>query len=262
VREARKVALITGGADGLGAGAGRRLFKDGWVIVLFDRNPSVLETANEISSSPDRNGGLVIGRIGDVTSEKDLSQIFETIEDDFGRLDLVVANAGIAGVIEDLAVTSTEAFQQMISVNLFGVFITCQMASRKMIEAKSGCIITTSSIFGVEPVRGASVYCASKSAVIALGKSLALELAPYGIRVNSIAPGYMRTEMQWQMIRDRAHASGLSFDEERLKIVEHLPLGRHGEPDDFAGAVAFLASDDAAYITGNTLGITGGVVLW
>ncbi len=267
MKESRKVALITGGADGLGAGAARRLFKDGWVVILFDQNPLVIETAKTLGDFPkspslNQEDGLALSHVGDVTNELDLKKVFDFIETNYGRIDLVVANAGIAGVVEDLAITSNISFDQIISVNLFGVFLTCKFASEKMIAAKSGCIITTSSIFGVEPAKGASVYSASKAAVIALCKSLALELAPYGIRVNSIAPGYMRSEMQWQMIRDRSAKSGLSFDEERLKIVELLPLGRHGEPDDFAGAVAFLASDDASYITGHTLGVTGGIVRW
>ena len=106
----------------------------------------------------------------------------------------------------------------------------------------------------------AAVYSATKAGVIALTHSLSLELAPYGVRANSIAPGYMATEMQWEGLRARAAHAGITFEEEVARVREFVPLGRHGTGDEIGAAVAFLASDDAAYITGATLGVTGGVV--
>lgn len=259
---AQKVAFITGGADGLGEGAARRLFQDGWAVHLFDINPKVHETINEIKLGQNPNGGVISGQIGDVTSESDLLSAHNFIEAEYGRLDLSVANAGIAGEIDDLVNVELAEFRRVIEINLIGVYLTCKFAAKKMQAQKSGSIVITSSIFGVEPVKGATAYCASKSAVIALSKSLCLELAPFGVRVNNIAPGYMRTEMQWQAIRDKAQISGRSFDEERLAVVGFLPIPRHGEPSDFGAAVAFLASSDSSYITGHTLGVTGGIVRW
>ena len=258
----RKVAFITGGADGLGAGAARRLFQDGWAVHLFDRNPLVLETVREINLEDSAKGGVVTGQVGDVVSETDLESAHEFIKEKHGRLDLSLANAGIAGEIYDLVDIEIQEFRRIIDINLTGVYLTCKFAAKIMREQRSGSILITSSIFGVEPVKGAAAYCASKAAVIALSKSLCLELAPFGVRVNNIAPGYMRTEMQWQAIKDKATLSGRTFDEERLAIVSSLPIARHGEPSDFGAAVAFLTSDDASYITGNTLGLTGGVVRW
>lgn len=258
----RKVAFITGGADGLGAGAARRLYTDGWTVHLFDKNPLVLETVKKINGESNPNNGLVTGQIGDVLSESDLESAHDFIEANYGKLDLSVANAGIAGEIDDLVDVELQEFRRVIDVNLIGVYLTCKYAAKIMRRQKSGSIVMTSSIFGVEPVKGATAYCASKAAVIALSKSLCLELAPFGVRVNNIAPGYMRTEMQWQAIRDKAVISGRSFDDERKGVTANLPIARHGEPSEYGAAVAFLASEDASYITGNTLGVTGGIVRW
>lgn len=257
----RSVALITGAAGGLGAGAAERLVSDGWAVLLFDRNPDVAKTARRLEDVS-ASGGTAWSHVGDVATAADLEAAVDRLRSEFGGIDLAVANAGIAREGVDLCDVSDDDFMHVMTVDLFGVYLTCRVAGRPMREQRSGCIITTSSIFGVEPVRGAAAYCASKAGVIALTKTLALEMAPYGVRVNSIAPGYMRTEMQWAAIRQKAEASGASFQDERQKVVDGLPLARHGEPDDFAGAVAFLASDDASYITGHNLGVTGGVVRW
>lgn len=259
---AKKVAFITGGADGLGAGAARRLYTDGWTVHLFDKNPLVLKTVKDINGEANPKGGLVTGQVGDVMNESDLQGAHDFIESTYGRLDLSVANAGIAGEIDDLVNVDLQEFRRVIDINLIGVYLTCKHAARIMMKQKSGSIVMTSSIFGVEPVKGATAYCASKAAVIALSKSLCLELAPFGVRVNNIAPGYMRTEMQWQAIRDKAVVSGRTFEDERKAVAASLPIPRHGEPSEFGAAVAFLASEDASYITGNTLGVTGGMVRW
>jgi NAD(P)-dependent dehydrogenase (short-subunit alcohol dehydrogenase family) len=258
----RRVALVTGAADGLGAGAATRLVRDGWVVLLFDRDSRVTQTAERIRAEHGAPFDTVLPRVGDVTSEEDVTAAVSVLESQFDRLDLAVANAGVTGEGIELCDVTLADFDRVIGVNLLGVYLTCRAAGRKMREARSGCIITTSSIFGVEPVPGAAAYCASKAAVIALTKTMSLEMAPYGVRVNSIAPGYMHTEMQWQAIRNKAEVSGRSFEDERQEIVDFVPMGRHGEPADFGGAVAFLASEDAAYITGHTLGVTGGVVNW
>lgn len=257
-----KVALITGAADGLGSGAADRLVRDGWAVLLFDRNPQVVETADRLRADHAAESDRVMGRVGDVTSREDLEDAVSQLRVLHGGLHLAVANAGVSGEGTDVCDVTAEDFLSVTQVNLFGVYLTCHVAGRLMREQGFGSLITTSSIFGVEPVAGAAAYCASKAGVIALTKTMALELAPYGVRVNSIAPGYMRTEMQWAAIRQKAEISGRTFDEERQKVVGMLPIGRHGEPDDFGAAVAFLASDDASYITGHTLGVTGGVVNW
>lgn len=258
----KKVALVTGAADGLGAGAANRLVRDGWAVLLFDRNPEVIETADQLRDTHAAARETVVGHVGDVTSTEDLNKAVEQLQSLYGRVDLAVANAGVASEGVDVCDMGAEEFLRVTHINLFGAYLTCHVAGKVMRSQGNGCLITTSSIFGVEPVAGAAGYCASKAGVIALTKTMALEMAPYGVRVNSIAPGYMRTAMQWGAIRHKAEVSGRSFDEERQKVVSLLPLGRHGEPDEFGAAVVFLASDDASYITGHTLGVTGGVVSW
>jgi NAD(P)-dependent dehydrogenase (short-subunit alcohol dehydrogenase family) len=258
----RKVALVTGAADGLGAGAADRLLRDGWAVLLFDLNPAVSKTADMLREKHDVPRELVMAEVGDVTSVEQVTAAVIDLTARHGRIDLTVANAGVAGEGVPIYDMTPDDFLRVTQVNLFGVYLTCHVAAARMKEQGSGSLITTSSIFGVEPVAGAAAYCASKAGVIALTKTMALDLAPYGVRVNSIAPGYMRTEMQWEAIRQKAELSGRSFNDERLEVVGMLPLARHGEPSDFGAAVAFLASDDASYITGHTLGVTGGVVNW
>ena len=149
---------------------------------------------------------------------------------------------------------------KIVDVNYRGVFLTCKYAGRVMREQGSGNIITVSSIFGQEPYPRVAAYSGSKAGVIALTLAFALEMAPHNVRVNTIAPGYMATEMQWEGLRQRADHAGISFEEERQRVWDLVPLGRHGTPEDMGALVAFLASDDAAYITGVTLGLAGGVV--
>jgi NAD(P)-dependent dehydrogenase (short-subunit alcohol dehydrogenase family) len=219
-----------------------------------------MDTARKITADLGLPEGRVVPAVVDVSVEADVQKAVELAVERFGGLNLVVANAGVGGVEIDLLDLEPVDFDRIVAVNLRGVYLTCRFAGRVLREARSGCIVMTSSIFGQEPFPRAAAYSATKAGVIALCQSLALELAPYGVRVNNIAPGYMATEMQWAGLRARAAHAGITFEEERLRVVNMVPLGRHGTPDDFGAAVAFLASDDAAYITGASLGVTGGVV--
>ena len=145
-------------------------------------------------------------------------------------------------------------------MNYRGVFLTCKYAGAVMRRQGSGCIITVSSIFGQEPYPRVAAYSGTKAGVIALSQAFAVEMAPHSVRVNSIAPGYMATEMQWEGLRQRAAHAGITFEEERQRVWDLVPLGRHGSPKDMGALVAFLASDEAAYITGATFTLAGGVV--
>ena len=253
-------AFITGAARGLGAGIARRLVQDGWSVLMTDRDPSVYETAAKIAAEP----GILSDRV--VAAEQDVSSIEQTkaavdlAAERFGGIDLTVANAGIGGVEIDLVDLKVEDFEDIVNVNLRGVFLTCKFAGRVMREAGRGSIITVSSIFGQEPYPRVAAYSGTKAAVIAMTLAFAVEMAPYNIRVNTIAPGYMATEMQWSGLRQRAEHAGITFEEERQRVWDLVPLGRHGTAEEMGALVAFLASDEAAYITGATLGIAGGVV--
>jgi NAD(P)-dependent dehydrogenase (short-subunit alcohol dehydrogenase family) len=253
-------AIVTGAAGGIGEGIARRLATDGWSVLLFDRKDSVVSAAEAIRAETGLPEERLVAIVGDVSVENEIDAAVARAVSAFGRLDLAVANAGVGGELKDIVDVAPDAFDAVVAVNLRGAYLTCRAAGCRMREAGSGSIVTISSVFGQEPFPGTGPYSATKAGVIALTQTLALELAPHGVRVNSVAPGYIRSDMQWDGIRVWAEQAGTTFEEARLAIVDRVPLHRHGEPADIAGAVAFLASDDAAYVTGHTLGVTGGVV--
>lgn len=259
-RTKQKSALVTGAARGLGEGIVRRLAQDGWSIMMTDISPAVHETAAKIIGDT----GIAAERIGaevhDVSSAERTTELVAAAVDRFGGLDLAVANAGAGGVEVDLVDLNVEDFEHILNVNYRGVFLTCKYAGQVMREQGSGNIITVSSIFGQEPYPRVATYSGAKAGVIALTLAFALEMAPHNVRVNTIAPGYMATEMQWEGLRQRAEHAGITFEEERQRVWDLVPLGRHGTAEEMGALVAFLASDDAAYITGVTIGLAGGVV--
>jgi NAD(P)-dependent dehydrogenase (short-subunit alcohol dehydrogenase family) len=259
----RPAAFVSGAASPIGIGAAtvKRLARDGWSVVAFDIDPRLEATCAALREELGLADDQLLSFVGDVTSEDDVEQAVGSVVLRFGRLDLVVANAGIAGVEEDLVDQSTAAFDHIVAVNLRGVYLTCRAAGRAMRKAGPGCIVTVSSIFGQEPFAKAAAYSATKAAVIAMSQALALELAPFGIRVNSVAPGYIATEMQAGGQHARAERAGRTFGEEGERVDAMVPLHRHGTGDDIAGAIAFLASGDAGYVTGHTLVVSGGVVM-
>lgn len=253
-------AFVTGAAQGLGEGIVRRLARDGWSVLLLDNNPLVNETATNLMHELGLPVGRLVPYVADVSSTEQMDGAIAEVVSKFGRLDLAVANAGIGGLEVDLIDLEPRDFDAIIAVNLRGVYLTCRAAGRVMRSAGQGVIVIISSIFGLEPYPRAATYSATKAGTIALTQALAVELAPYHVRINCIAPGYMATEMQWAGLRARATHTGITFEEERQRVVKMIPWGRHGTGDDVGAAVAFLASPDADYITGATLGIHGGVI--
>ena len=253
-------AFVTGAARGLGEGIVRRLAKDGWSVLMTDVNSSIHETAATLIDELGLPADRVIAAEHDVSSADVTEAMVDLAVERFGGIDLAVANAGIGGVEVDLIDLEVAEFDKVVNVNFRGVFLTCKYAGRVMREQGSGSIVTVSSIFGQEPYPRVASYSGSKAGVIALTLAFAQEMAPHKVRVNTIAPGYMATEMQWEGLRQRAAHAGISFEEERQRVWDLVPLGRHGTPEEMGALVAFLASDDAAYMTGVTLGLAGGVV--
>jgi meso-butanediol dehydrogenase/(S,S)-butanediol dehydrogenase/diacetyl reductase len=186
-----------------------------------------------------------------------VDQVVATAVERFGRLDLMVANAGIGGGAP-IAELSDDVWRRILAVNLDGTFHCCRAAARVMIPQGSGVILTVGSIFGRDTPAGSAAYGAAKAGVMALTQALARELGLHGIRVNCVSPGNMATEMHWNALRRRAERSGTPFDAAVAQVRAAIPLGRHGEPEDIAGLVSFLASADAAYITGQTINVDGG----
>ncbi len=253
-----RCALVTGAARGLGAATAGRLVSDGWAVALLDVSETVHQTATGLAGT----GGTAFGLVADVSVEEQVEQAVADAEDRLAGLDLVVNNAAIGGPATHLVDTHTHELRRVLEVDLLGAMLVARACARRMIARGSGgVIVNLGSIFGQRGVAGGAAYCAAKGGVTLLTHSLALELAPHGIRVNTIAPGNMATEMHWADLRVRAEEEGRSFEEIVEEVRDTIPLRRHGTGEDVAGTVAWLASDDATYVTGQTIGVNGGVLL-
>jgi NAD(P)-dependent dehydrogenase (short-subunit alcohol dehydrogenase family) len=240
-------AIVTGAAGGLGGAVAERLAADGWSLALVD-----------VAQPP----ALGLALTGSVADEAFAARAVEETVERFGGLDLLVNAAGIGGENHPVVDLPLAELRRVLDVNAVGSFVFAQAAARAMIpRGRGGCIVNFGSIFGQQGVAEGAPYCMSKGAITLLTQSLAVELAPHRIRVNTVSPGNMATEMHWDHLRWLAAERGTSFDAERAAVAASVPLGRHGSGADIAGAVAWLASDDAAYVTGQTIGVNGGVFL-
>src|SRR6266536_2295191 len=234
-----RVALVTGGTRGIGLATVRALAEAGATVVMTGRDEAV---AKEVAAA----SGAVAGLALDVADAKAVSTLVRGVAKEHGGLDIVVANAGI---MEDavLGMIREELVDATLTTNVAGTLHTVQAAARAMLRRRSGAIVVLASIVGEYGSAGQTVYAASKAAVANIARSAAKELGRNGIRVNAVAPGVIRTD--------------LTAGVEEGPVVEKTPLGRLGTPEDVAQAIRFLVSDDAAFITGQVLGIDGGLVL-
>ena len=253
-------SIVTGAARGLGERIAERLVSDGGDVALVDVDDDVGSTAQRMqSTSP---GSRVIGLRCDVSDEAAVGSVVSEVQERLGGVELLVNNAGVGGPATAVCETELGEFRRVIDVNLIGSFLMARACARAMVAAGTGgAIVNIGSIYGQHGVANAAGYCASKGAVALLTHSLALELAPSGIRVNTIAPGNMLTEMHLDDLRIAASERGRSLEDEIERVRSGIPLGRHGDGDDVAGAVAWIASPDASYVTGQTIGVNGGVLL-
>ncbi len=242
--EPTRVALITGGSRGLGAGMVDAFLRAGYCVETCSRSTTNAVQAWEANPAyADRFHFMV----ADITDPGDAALFVKEAAARRGRIDVLVNNAGVAreGVI---GLFSDEALDQVIDLNLKGTIYVTRAASRVMLARRSGAIVNVSSVVGLRGYRGLSVYGATKSALDGFTRALARELGSRGITVNSVAPGYLRTEM----------SHGL--DAEQLEqITRRTPVGRLGEPEDVARAVLFLADPDNSYVTGQVLVVDGGL---
>lgn len=248
-----QVCLVTGGNRGIGLQIGLTLARAGATVVLTARSESGLEqiaaaskTLAADSPRASATAGSIIGLPCDVTDPAAVKSLFQILHQRFGRLDGFVANAG---VLQDalIGMASEEQISETLAVNTAGVLRCCQYASRLMARRKRGWMLLMSSIMGRTGNSGQSVYAASKAAVIGIGKSLAQELGPQGIRVNVLAPGLIDTDMTRKLPAEK-----------REQVLGRVPLGRIGTPQDVANVAAFLASDLAGYVSGQVVGVDGG----
>ena len=241
-----KVAVVTGGSSGIGLATARRFIADGAQVVITGRNTEALDAAVA------ELGNRATGIRGDVANLEDLDRLFAQVREQFGRVDVLFANAGIAPFVPFEAVTEGH-FDGLFNINVRGLFFTVQKALPLLSEGAS--VILNASVVAQSGLPNTSVYSATKAAVRSLGRTLAAELSPRGIRVNVVSPGLIETPLVGKL--------GLSQDEVEAfgaQIVHRTPLGRPGKPEEIASTVAFLASDDASYFTGADLVADGGMI--
>lgn len=251
-----RVAVVTGGGGGIGSAVARRLVGEGLAVLVADLNQ---DDAVAVAEAIKAEGGRAAPIALDVRNEDSLRSMPEAAADFLGALpDLYVCNAGFQtfASIEDL---DDEQWSQVMDVNAYGTFLTMRVAADSLRRTDGpGSIVTVASIQGRLGSVYYAHYSASKAAVISLTKSFALAMAPHGLRVNCVAPGVIDTDLWAKADREMAALRGVQPGVPRRERIAQVPLGRAGTPDDVAGAVAFLASEDASYVTGECLHVCGG----
>lgn len=257
MRLSGKSAIVTGAAQGLGEALALRLAQEGCSVLLTDISAEKAEAAAAKIAA--ETGQKALGFRADVTDEADCAAMVAAAQAAFGALDILVANAGIlmAGDITELP---AEKWRKVIEVNLTGYFLSAQAACRVMAEQKSGCIVQINSKSGKKGSFRNSAYAASKFGGIGLTQSLALDMAPHGVRVNAVCPGNLLDGTLWQnsLFEQYATTQGLTLEQVRAKYESQVPLGRGATYADIAGVVVFLCSEDAGYMTGQAINVTGG----
>lgn len=242
-----KAALVTGASRGIGAAVAERLAAEGASVAVNFRADAA--AAARVVEACRRSGGEAEAFGADVAVEAEVERLFEAVLARFGRVDILVANAGIHA--DGLAAAMpTEDFDRVVATNLRGTFLLCRRAAREMLLARAGRIVALSSVVAARGGRGKANYVASKAGIEGFVRALALELAPKGVTVNAVAPGMIETELT-EVVRQTTGG----------EYKKRIPLGRIGSPGDVAGVVAWLVSGDAAYVTGQVITVDGGLGL-
>ena len=242
-----KVAIVTGASRGIGRACALRLAEDGMTVVVnySHSEAAAAEVVDKIKAA----GGDALAVRADVSNPAEVKEMFKTVWKTYGQIDVLVNNAGIARD-EYLLMLTEENLDACLDLNIKGYLYCAQQAVLKMFRKKSGVIINMSSVSSKMALAGQTVYSATKGAVNSMTQTMAKELAPYGIRVNAVAPGFIATEMIDALPEDK-----------RAQYLTEVPLGRFGTVEDVAAVVSMLASDGAAYMTGQTLVLDGGLSL-
>ncbi|MBX6762587.1 MAG: beta-ketoacyl-ACP reductase [Rubrobacteraceae bacterium] len=244
-----RVAVVTGGARGIGAAEAKRLAKDGAKVAVFDLSA---EACQETVAEIEKLGSEAMAVACDVSRADQVEEAFEKVAERFGTVDILVNNAGV--IRDNLSFKmSEEDWDTVLDIHLKGSFLCSKAAQKYMVEQEYGKIVMTSSVVALGN-RGQANYSAAKAGVQGLTRTLALELGRFNINVNAVAPGWIETEMT----KAAAERVGMTMEEMKERFARSIPLRRFGRVEDVANVVAFLVSDEASYISGETIYVAGG----
>ena len=250
------IAVVTGAAQGLGLEIGRELACNGAAVVIADLQ--VEKAKREAEGLRGQGLNAQAGHL-DITDSSGVNAFFEKVVGEHGRLDILVNNAGVGQAVTPVVELSDQEWARVLDATLTGAFYCCRAAGRVMERQESGCIVNISSINGQNPAALVAAYNVAKAGIISLTRTLAIELAAYGVRVNAVCPGPVYTEFNRRNMAQRSRTLGVTEEEMIERVRKAIPLGRWGEPADIAQTVAFLCSPAASWITGEVLRVSGGL---
>jgi 3-oxoacyl-[acyl-carrier protein] reductase len=250
------IAVVTGAAQGLGLAIANELARNGATVIIADLQ---LEKAQTTADQLRGYGLEVQAAYLDITESAGVANFFEQVAGEYGRLDILVNNAGVGQNVTPIVELSDQEWERVLNVTLTGTFYCCRAAGVIMERQESGCIVNIASVNGQNPAALVGSYNAAKAGVISLTRTLALELAAYGVRVNAVSPGPVYTEFNQRGMAQRCQTLNITEDEMIERVRSAIPLGRWGEPVDIAQGVVFLCSPAASWITGEVLRVSGGL---